>query len=180
MSNSSYRIHSLLVDYHDLFHKYYPDQDISVSDTPIDNSCIICNPPPAFESLSASFVTFWNWYKTVQPAETYSGKTIHFFNRLGSYLFAEEIDPILIPLATSDLLYSIRYHTIPSRSLEQLRHLVIDIAHRSQYFTTALVTEPENPSSPSNNSQSTTTGPRLLLIEVTVKILTFICKSTLL
>ena len=115
MNPYSYQVRTSLIKLHDLSHQYY-----LTPETPIDNSCQICYPRPNTEELSTAFLTFWIWYQTIQPAETYSGKTVTFFFKFGKCLFEDELDTILIAQVVLDLLYSIRYSTAPTRPLEQV------------------------------------------------------------
>ena len=69
----------------------------------------------------------------IQPAQSYSGQTVALFNQFGNHLLAENPDHNLIIATASSLLYSITYSAAPSRPIELLRHLFIDIAHRSQF-----------------------------------------------
>ena len=145
MNNSNYKSQLLLIKYHDLFHNFCPKGNELI---PVDNSCQICNPQPAPEELSIAFLTFWNWYKIAQPAKSYSGKTVEFFNHFGHQLLAEKLDPTIIIIIVSNLLLSIRYNTASTRPIEQLKHIIIDLAHHSKVFTTALSKDPKSPLSP--------------------------------
>jgi hypothetical protein len=153
-AEANYKVKQCILKLHDLFHRYYPSRKDLLPDTPLDNSCRICHPQPAFEETSITFQTFWNWYCEIQPAESYSGKTVLFFYKLG-ILLEKDPDPVLIAMVALDLLHSIRYYSAPSRPLESLRHLIIDIAHRSQFFTTEALPENRSTSPQATTSNAT-------------------------
>jgi len=69
--SSSYSLRQSVIETHDLLHRVRPESPgIPTA------SCIRCFPPPALDTLSLSFTLFWTWFKSAQPAETYSSETV--------------------------------------------------------------------------------------------------------
>jgi len=91
-----------------------------------DRSCEHCYPPDLI--LSENFNTFWNWFSSEFPANTYTRYTQQYLEEL-AYVEGDDIWLTLI-----DLIFSIRYAYTPTLDFEALQQELWNVYNITQGF----------------------------------------------
>ena len=98
---------------------------VTTEDIPNDFSCSDCYPTDRI--IRIQFEHFWNWYQSIYPAASFSGYTQNTFAQLLEH-------PEILQEATSRLLASIRYSSVPETAYSEIQEEFFQAYNATQAF----------------------------------------------
>ena len=115
--------------------KHNLDCEMGIESKTRDGSCQRCFPIPEGISKNSNFLEFWEWFKGIANAETFTGETVRIFDELKKIKFESKESRNAENFAELTLLaLSIKYNKKPKYDIWEMSVKIVEILAISSEF----------------------------------------------
>src|SRR5437660_11911732 len=115
--------------------KHNLDCEMGIESKTRDRSCQRCFPIPERISENSNFLEFWEWFKGIANAKTFTGETVRIFDELKKIKFESKESQNSENFAELTLLaLSIRYNKKPKYNIWEMSVKIVEILAISSEF----------------------------------------------